>query len=248
MEKNNINQPLPDDLYDDDFIDDIDDDDEEFEDDDEELTEEQARRVLESPASVFRRPGRFAPTTTQRVASAADLIARADERRNVVRANRSPRQRERAELREKAKSYRPPASELQNVVRVPDLLFNVSQLLKENEGAHRDYDVEADTLPLELPDEPGAAFDPDAPVAHDIRGHIRFTRVRKDILAEGSFTAEISVPCSRCLEPALIPVEADIEEQFRPSIDVFTGVQVFFDTPDDEADLKIDQNQPPELG
>src|SRR4051794_33983951 len=59
------------------------------------------------------------------------------------------------------------------------LIFNVSTLLHEPEGSHRDYEFEQDQLKLtegegEKPEE-----------ATNIKGKVRLTKIRQDILVQG---------------------------------------------------------------
>lgn len=124
------------------------------------------------------------------------------------------------------------------------LIFNVAQLLRDHEGATRDYDYEQDHLHLnDAVDE-----DIDATDATGIHGHVRLTRVRHDILAQGPGQAEVVLNCVRCLRDYQQHVDYEVEEVFRPSIDVVTGLPVSTEAPEDEADLKIDSNHLIDLG
>lgn len=122
------------------------------------------------------------------------------------------------------------------------LIFNVSTLLRDHEGSHRNYDFEQAVLPLaqeegEKPDE-----------ATEIAGHVRFTKVRHDVLVQGSGEAEVVLECVRCLNEYTEHIEYDLEEIYRPSIDVLSGLVVKVETPDDEDYLKLDANHLLNLG
>lgn len=116
------------------------------------------------------------------------------------------------------------------------LVFNVAQLMRDYEGSTREYEVEADELNLD---------EEDNQFARNIVGHIRFTKVRHDILVQGPFRADINMICVRCLEDFVAPVEIELEEMFKPSIDIGTGLPVGIDEDEDEDDednLRIDPN------
>lgn len=94
--------------------------------------------------------------------------------------------------------------------------YNVSQLLKETVGATRQYEISEESLPLS-----------EDLKATDINGHVKFIRLSKGaILATGSFSAKVVMPCSRCLQPADVTVSFDLEAEYQPSIDVVTGVSL----------------------
>jgi uncharacterized protein len=124
------------------------------------------------------------------------------------------------------------------------LIFNVAQLLRDHEGATREYDYEQDRLHLN--DE----LDEDIPEsdATNISGHVRFMHVRHDVLAQGPGEADVVLNCVRCLNDFEQHIEYELEEVFRPSIDVITGLAVTPEEPEDEADLKIDANHLIDLG
>lgn len=124
------------------------------------------------------------------------------------------------------------------------LIFNVAQLLRDHEGATRDYDYAQDHLHLNDPVEDVA----EATEATDLRGHVRLTRVRHDILAQGPGQAEVVLNCVRCLKDYQQHVDYEVEDLFRPSIDVETGLPVSSELPEEEADLKIDANHLIDLG
>ena len=103
--------------------------------------------------------------------------------------------------------------------------FNVAQLLKSAAGASREYDLNEDITDI----------DRDLDVIKPLTGKIRFLRTDKGILVTGHLQAEVHVPCRRCLAPVTAPVEFDLEEQFRPSVDIFTGAAIPVEDGEDEV-------------
>ncbi len=109
----------------------------------------------------------------------------------------------------------------------PDLIFNVAQLLKEPVGAIRRLDL--GTPELTLYDDTGdragqgQALGQAKIEAHNVEGHAKVTTLRDNVLVQGDVSAEVPLECSRCLETFDLPVEATLEEQYQPTIDVYTG-------------------------
>lgn len=91
--------------------------------------------------------------------------------------------------------------------------FNVAQLLKSAAGASRKYHLNEDI----------ADIDADLDVTEPLTGKVRFVRTDDGILVTGHLQAEARVPCGRCLASVAVPVEFDLEEEFRPSVDILTG-------------------------
>jgi uncharacterized protein len=94
--------------------------------------------------------------------------------------------------------------------------FNVAQLLKSAAGASREYDLDEDI----------SGIDKDLDIVKALRGKVKFLRTGDGILVTGHLQTEVSLPCRRCLAPVAVPVTIDLEEQFRPSIDLNTGQAV----------------------
>ena len=131
---------------------------------------------------------------------------------------------------------------LQHTEKSGPLIFNVATLLSDPEGSHREYDYQQDrlTLSLEEGEKPAEST--------NIKGHIRLTHIRHDVLAQGQGEADVILECVRCLSDFDYHVNYDIEEVFRPSIDVATGLTVKFESLDEEEDLKLDANHLLNLG
>ena len=91
--------------------------------------------------------------------------------------------------------------------------WNVAGLLGEDPGASREYDVAGVELPL----------DDALALAEPIAGRVRLRRTNRGILVDADLAATLEAACSRCLRPALIPVDIHIEEEFLPALDLATG-------------------------
>jgi len=119
-----------------------------------------------------------------------------------------------------------------------NLTFNVAQLLRESVGATRSATVVADVYRLvpELAESgvPGVVEQP------ELSGRVRLMLMGDGILAQGDLSAELTLPCSRCLESVVVPIDVELEEVFTPTIDVITG-QAIKPEEDDRA-LWIDEH------
>jgi uncharacterized protein len=100
--------------------------------------------------------------------------------------------------------------------------WNVAQLLKEPIGATRDYDVLATVLHGEV----------DLTQAAPLAGQISLLRTTLGVLVEGVLAGSVTVECTRCLRPVTIPVTVELEEEFKPTIDVLRGAYVSVDEED----------------
>lgn len=110
------------------------------------------------------------------------------------------------------------------------MIFNVAQLLMEPTGASRSYTVdEAVRLPYE--------GDPPARLA----GPVELLRIPTGLLARAQLHGAVQMLCSRCLGPATVPLDLEVEEQFIPTIDPNTGAHV----PPPELDdvYRVDERQ-----
>lgn len=94
--------------------------------------------------------------------------------------------------------------------------YNVAQLLKAHSGASRQYELEADITGL----------DKEIEVRDLLRGTVRLVRTVDSVLVTGQLRTVVELTCDRCLEPFLVPVEINLQEDFRPSIDITTGAHL----------------------
>ena len=110
-----------------------------------------------------------------------------------------------------------------------DLIFNIVQLLKEHVGAVRRLPIEA--VSLSLYDDDGNNME-----ARNLEGEVKVTRLSDGLLVQGDIQAEVDVQCSRCLDNITVPVDARLEEQFKPTVDVETGRAIKRDDQEEDDD------------
>jgi uncharacterized protein len=111
-------------------------------------------------------------------------------------------------------------------VSVPELQFNVSQLLKETTGATRSYQIKTDAI---------RRLDDDVRLIAPLAGAVTLLRTGQDILVNGTLQTIIEKSCGRCLRPFSASVSIELEEIFFPSIDLFTGTHLAPPPDADEA-------------
>jgi len=94
--------------------------------------------------------------------------------------------------------------------------YNVAQLLQESIGATRRLEID------------GSLYDIDEsnPGPVQVQGKVRFLRTARGILATGSAHLGLAQACRRCLELTEREVSFEFEEEFVPSIDIHTGLQL----------------------
>ncbi len=107
------------------------------------------------------------------------------------------------------------------------LQFNVAQLLKQPTGARRIYDEHVDSPVL----------DEHLVVVAPLRGQVRLLRIGTGILVTGELTATVELECMRCLSQFRLPVQLELEEEFRPTIDVATCLKLDLEPDQDPATL-----------
>jgi uncharacterized protein len=91
--------------------------------------------------------------------------------------------------------------------------FNVAQLIKEPIGAMRRFEVVEDI----------GALDPELALLGPLVGDVELIRIHSGILARANLSTALRVTCNRCLEPIAVPVRFEVEESFRPLVEVQTG-------------------------
>jgi len=109
-----------------------------------------------------------------------------------------------------------------------DLQFNVAQLLKQQTGARRVYDVQASDVP---------SLDKDLALVAPLEGRVQFTRIGSGILVAGELETTVELECTRCLAAFETRVGIDIEEEFRPTMDVISGAKLPLEPDQDLANL-----------
>ena len=110
--------------------------------------------------------------------------------------------------------------EVQKMVQI-----NVSQLLKAPIGTIRNYTVhdKVDIADCIIP----------------IQGEIELMRTDRSILVKGTLYSEIEITCSRCLGLFDYPLTLNIEEEYFPTVDAFTGASLSI--PDEPGSFFIDE-------
>jgi uncharacterized protein len=106
----------------------------------------------------------------------------------------------------------------------PDLVFNVAQLLKEPVGSTRKLSLESAELLLD--DGASLGNEGDVLSARELEGQVKVTKLGDGVLVQGDVEAKVTLECSRCLETFEVGVDAGLEEQFQPTIDVDTGAPI----------------------
>ena len=108
------------------------------------------------------------------------------------------------------------------------LAHNVSELLKSAMGASRQVTI----------DEPKPRFAHELHLVRPLEGKARLLRTPNGILVRAHMATSVELECSRCLEPVELDLAIDLDEEFRPSVNVLTGAPLA--PPEDEA-LRIDE-------
>lgn len=107
--------------------------------------------------------------------------------------------------------------------------FNVAQLLKQPSGTRRVYDIkDAAGLP---------PLGDDLKVVAPFRGRLRFMRVGSGILVTGELSTSVELKCTRCLTALQTSTQFEIEEEFKPSVDINSGAHLAQDPDQDTATL-----------
>ena len=88
--------------------------------------------------------------------------------------------------------------------------YNVAQLLKGPTGAQRQFDLSEEIADLDQDLEP----------LRPLTGAIKLMRTSQGILVTGRLRTRIRTACRRCLEPADVDVELDLEEEFYPVVQI----------------------------
>ena len=91
--------------------------------------------------------------------------------------------------------------------------FNVAQLLKEPTGATRRYELNEDLEGL----------DPELRFLGPLVGTLQMLRTNSGILVQGDLSTAVQAACNRCLESIAQVVRFQLEENFRPLTEVYTG-------------------------
>src|SRR5438093_12756980 len=91
--------------------------------------------------------------------------------------------------------------------------YNVAQLLKSQIGATRHYKLHEDIGDL----------DPALTPLSTLDGEVTMIRTADGILVTSDLHISVELACSRCLDLFALPARFQIEEEFKPTIDLLTG-------------------------
>ena len=110
------------------------------------------------------------------------------------------------------------------VDRVGDpLVFNVAGLMAEAPGTVRDYELPPTTI----------ALDEQTSTAEPVVGRMRLTRTNRGLVVDARVRTALAGECARCLRPLVSPVEARVDEEVLPSIDLASGAPL---APEEDGD------------
>jgi uncharacterized protein len=122
-------------------------------------------------------------------------------------------------------------SEMTRARAIPSLQFNVAQLLKQQTGARRQYDVYVESPNIE----DGLVL------AAPLSGRVHLVRVGEGILVTGEMETIARLKCSRCLSEFDYAVAIELEEEYEPVVDIATGSHRSLSEDQDSANL-IDEH------
>jgi uncharacterized protein len=106
--------------------------------------------------------------------------------------------------------------------------FNVSQLLKAPIGTTRHYTLDEDI----------GEIDGELSIRGSLSGPVHMLRTAEGVLVTGKLSTQVELECVRCLDRFNSPLQLEIEEEFRPSVDVLSGASL--PRPDRQIDTTID--------
>ncbi|MDD5126521.1 MAG: DUF177 domain-containing protein [Dehalococcoidales bacterium] len=106
--------------------------------------------------------------------------------------------------------------------------INVAGLLHDNIGAVREYDIE------------GAEITAEDINTREVSGKVKLIRTPSGILADGEFSGEVELVCSRCLSAFRYPFTVRFQEEYLPTIDINSGVPL--PEPDEPGAFRIDDH------
>lgn len=105
------------------------------------------------------------------------------------------------------------------------LQFNVAQFIQQPSGTRRDYDIEVELSNL----------DEGLSLRAPLQGWVRLLRAGQGILVTGDLETVVGLFCTRCLSEFEMRVSIEIEEEYRPTIDLTNGARLEQDFDHDAA-------------
>lgn len=116
--------------------------------------------------------------------------------------------------------------------------YNVADLLKGRTGSSRIVELAEPFLAesFVVPDERVTLVAP-------VTGRLRFVRDHAGVLVQGRLATEVALDCARCLASTQAPVAFELEEHFRPTIQLPEGPPILRDpNEEDEPATDIDSH------
>lgn len=101
------------------------------------------------------------------------------------------------------------------------LSFNVAQLLRDPVGTSRHVDVSAELGHL-APELSGLSDEGEVSTAQ-ISGPVRMMHINDGVLVQGKLNVRTTLACARCLEPVAVEFQFDLEEVYKPTVDLASG-------------------------
>ncbi len=96
--------------------------------------------------------------------------------------------------------------------------YNVAQLLQSPTGAVRRYAIDEPASEVQV-----LLREDNISVEGPLHGDVTFMRSTDGILVMGHLDLTVALVCDRCLETFQHAIALDLEETFRPTIDIRTG-------------------------
>jgi uncharacterized protein len=106
--------------------------------------------------------------------------------------------------------------------------INVSQLLQEPVGSTREYEI------IEAADIIGDNKE------YQIKGGCRLLRTQRSILVRCKLNTEVELICCRCLSSFIQPLEVVFEEEYLPTVDIYSGAPL--PSPEEAGAFTIDKH------
>src|SRR5712691_8136654 len=94
------------------------------------------------------------------------------------------------------------------------MIFNVAQLMKSPVG----------TSLVSETDEENVQLDDDVKIVSPVSGHVRMRHINQGLLVDGYVDLTVELTCTRCLKTFEQELHLELDERYRPTVDVVTGM------------------------
>jgi uncharacterized protein len=94
------------------------------------------------------------------------------------------------------------------------MIFNVAQLMKSLVGTSLVSDINEENVQL----------DEDIKVVGPVSGQVRLRHINQGLLVDGQIDLTVELTCTRCLKTFEQELHLELDERFRPTVDVVTGM------------------------